>query len=145
MSVQSSKHLSDPLQLTHSSSHYFIVHQAESWSQSNADGYNLMTDCVCIYNAQRKRSLPLFHRRLNELPCCLSFPFFLLLLFAILFWSQSSDTCPEKAMGKRDTLTTSAGRLETFRRLCVLWLVCANESESYFKWLWRYTRQTRCF
>lgn len=51
----------------------------------------------CIYNAWRKPSPPLFHAWLNELAHCLSF----LLLFSIRFWSQCSDTCPEKRWGRK--------------------------------------------
>lgn len=83
-----------------------------------------MTDCACIYNAPRKLSLPLFHRRLNELPCCLSFPFLLLLLlFTILFWSQSSDV--RKSYGEErhaDHKCRKIGDIQT--TLCPVTCLC---------------------
>lgn len=51
----------------------FFLCQAESWSQANADGQDLMTDFICIPAAPRKWTLPLFHTR-DELPCCVSVP-----------------------------------------------------------------------
>jgi len=94
---------------------YFIVRGAESWSGANADGYNLMTDCACIYNARGNRVFLSFTSPWMKYPV------------VRLSLSSSSSSSPSSfglnlathVRKKRDSPTTSAGSVEPPGPLCV--------------------------
>lgn len=107
----------------HSSSHTALLstllYQAAFWSGANADGYNLMTDCACMYNARRKQSLPLADDQMN-------YPF---VRFAI-FWSNST-THVRKSYGEEPYSDHKYKRIGDIRST---WspVIC----------LWRWVRRT---